>query len=143
MIHYCQRVVTGPKKVLTAGDAVYQFVNLVGMIYGPLLGCVDVRSDDASHYTEELLRTCPHAVEMARRMIFDCQFMPCHCPNKFCQVNQIYCRYISAAYGFSQQYAAITGCFYSVNKVRDVVVLVVLTLNFIDCPLVICTTSHE
>ena len=119
MIHYCQRIVTGPRKVLTAGDAIHQFVGLVGNIYGPLLGCVGRRSEesDISHYTEELQRTCPHADEMARRMIFDCQFMPCHCSNKFCEVNQIFCRYVSAAYGFSRSYASITGCHYSVNKV--------------------------
>ena len=119
MIHYCQRIVTGPKKVLTAGDALFQFVNLVGMIFGPLLGCVgSISSEDTNHYTEELLRSCPHAIEMARRMIFDCQFMPCTCSDKFCQVNQIFCRYVSAAYGFSRNYAAITGNHFSVNKVR-------------------------
>ena len=120
MIHYCQRIVTGPRKVLTAGDALHQFVGLTGIIYGPLLGCVGGSgSDDSdvSHYTEELLRTCPHANEIARRIIFDGQFMPCHCSDKFCQVNQIFCRYVSAAYGFSLNYASITGCHYSVNKV--------------------------
>ena len=120
LIHYTSHFVTGPKKFLTAGDAIQKYLELIGLIYGPFLACSVESKDCENPLTEELVRTCGHAKEMAVKMLHTCQFMPCHCQDKFCQVNQLYCRLVSATYGFSRHYARITGIDYSVNMVSKI-----------------------
>ena len=118
LIEYTTRVVTGPRKFLNAGDAIHQFLNLVGTIYGPFLACSVPPAWEVDHVTEEFRRTCRHGPEMAASMIKSCQFSLCHCLDKLCQVNQLYCRLVSAAYGFCRNYARITGYQIGVTSVR-------------------------
>ena len=109
----------GPKKTISAGDVVHQFVMMVGIIYGPLVGCYakELDQNDSDPLTHELLRHCPHAREAAFQLLSSCQFAPCHCCDLYCAVNQMYAKLVSATYAFVRQYARVTGYRFAVTKV--------------------------
>ena len=119
MIDFSTRVATGPRKNISAGDIVHQFVVMVGIIYGPLLGChSDVVSEpDSDPVSIDLIRHCPHAKEAAASALMSCQFAPCYCSDLFCEVNQMYAKLVSASYAFVRQYARVTGLRFAVTKV--------------------------
>ena len=119
LIEFCQRLVTGPNKPLKAGDVVHHYIYVVGVIYGPLLGCLanDINSVEIDDFSPILLRRCSHAVAVATQTFQACQFQPCHCNDIFCDVNQMYCKLISATYYFCTQYSVVTGKRYSLAKV--------------------------
>ena len=119
LIDLTTRITTGPRKNLSAGDVVLQFVRLVGEIYGPLLGCASAnqREGYTDLYTFTLLRQCPHAKAMAHTIRRSCQFAPCHCLEITCDVNQLYCRLFSATYKFVRQYAQVAGIKIGMSKV--------------------------
>ena len=120
LIDLTTRITTGPRKTITAGDIVLQFVRLVGEIYGPLLGCVspNQREGYTDLYTTTLLRQCPHAKAMAHTIRRSCQFAPCHCSEITCEVNQLYCRLFSGTYKFVRQYAQVAGIKCGMSKVN-------------------------
>ena len=119
MIDLSTRVSTGPKKTISAGDVVHQFVMMVGIIYGPLVSCyaAELNSSDTDPLTHELMRHCPHARDAAYNLLASCQFAPCHCCDLYCAVNQMYAKLVSAAYAFVRQYARVTGYRFAVTKV--------------------------
>lgn len=119
MIDLSTRVSTGPKKTISAGDVVHQFVMIVGIIYGPLVGCYakELDPNDSDPLTHELIRHCPHARDAAYQLLSSCQFTPCHCCDLYCAVNQMYAKLVSATYAFVRQYARVTGFRLAVTKV--------------------------
>ena len=118
MVDLSTRVATGPRKNLSAGDIVHQFVVMVGVVYGPLISCYSSNLDetDSDPVSFELMRHCPHAKDAAAALLSTCQFAPCHCNNLYCDINQMYGKLVSATYAFVRQYARVTGLRYAVTK---------------------------
>ena len=119
MVDLSSRVATGPRKNLSAGDVVHQFVVMVGVIYGPLVGCYsdDLNESDSDPVSLELIRHCRHARDASTLLLTSCQFAPCHCNDLYCEINQMYAKLVSATYAFVRQYARVTGSRFAVTKV--------------------------